>query len=79
MPNGRGLAVNGRVGVHGNEEGEGESVCVRVRMPPALLSPPPDTVGKASNGGNGENELKGEKKWGAREKIIKRLSPDSFN
>lgn len=77
--------MNGRVGVHGNEEGERERVrvclcaCVRVRMPPASLSPPPDTVGKASNGGNGENELKGEKKWGAREKIIKRLSPDLFN
>lgn len=41
---------------------------------------PPDTGGKAANGGKGENELEEKKnRGGGREKIIKRLSPDSFN
>lgn len=31
-------------------------VCVSVS-----LSPPPDTAGKAANGGKGENELEGKK------------------
>lgn len=54
VPNARGLAANGRVGVHGNKEGK--CVCVSVS-----LSPPPDTAGKAANGGKGENELEGKK------------------
>lgn len=55
VPNARGLAANVRVGVHGNKEGKCVCVCLFHRHLP------PDTAGKAANGGKGENELEGKK------------------